>query len=41
MPRDQVLSQETAAGLISMVLALPNTASIAELPVNVFAEPSY
>ena len=41
MPRDQVLSQETAADLISMVLALPNTASIAELPVNVFAEPSY
>jgi NAD(P)-dependent dehydrogenase (short-subunit alcohol dehydrogenase family) len=41
LPRDQLLSPQTAADLISMLLALPNTASIAELPVNIFAEPSY
>jgi NAD(P)-dependent dehydrogenase (short-subunit alcohol dehydrogenase family) len=41
MPREQMLSPETAAGLIAMLLTLPNTASIAELPVNIFAEPSY
>lgn len=41
MPSDQVLSPETAAALISMLIALPNTASIAEMPVNIFAEPNY
>ncbi|MFO0998571.1 MAG: SDR family NAD(P)-dependent oxidoreductase [Alphaproteobacteria bacterium] len=40
-PKGQALSPETAADLVATVLSLPNTASIAELPVNVFAEPNY
>jgi NAD(P)-dependent dehydrogenase (short-subunit alcohol dehydrogenase family) len=36
-----MIDPETAADLIARVLALPNTASVAELPVNVFAEPAW
>jgi NAD(P)-dependent dehydrogenase (short-subunit alcohol dehydrogenase family) len=41
MPAEKLIKPETAAELIAMVLALPNTASIAELPVNIFAEPRW
>jgi hypothetical protein len=38
---EDMIDPETAADLIARVLALPNTASVAELPVNIFAEPQW
>ena len=35
------IDPETLAEMVAMLLALPNTASVAELPVNIFAEASY
>lgn len=35
------INPETLAEMVAMLLALPNTASVSELPVNIFAEASY
>jgi NAD(P)-dependent dehydrogenase (short-subunit alcohol dehydrogenase family) len=40
-PSGNMLRPETIADLVSMVIALPNIASIAEIPVNVASEPGY
>ncbi len=39
--KDEKINPETLAEIVAMLLALPNTASVAELPVNIFAEASY
>ena len=39
--KDEKINPETPAEMVAMLLALPNTASVAELPVNIFAEASY
>ncbi len=36
-----LVDPRTAANMIATVLALPNSASVAELPVNIFAEPTW
>ncbi|MFN0042628.1 MAG: SDR family NAD(P)-dependent oxidoreductase [Alphaproteobacteria bacterium] len=36
-----LIDPRTAASMIATVLALPNSASVAELPVNIFAEPTW
>ncbi len=38
---EEMTGPENVADLVAMVLALPNTASVAELPVNCVLEPSY
>ncbi len=40
-PAENMLRPETIADLVSMVIALPNIASVAEFPVNVASEPGY
>ena len=40
-PDELKLRPESVADMVSMLLALPNTASVAELPINVFNEPGY
>lgn len=39
--KDDKIDPATLAEMVAMLLALPNTASVAELPVNIFAEASY
>lgn len=39
--QNQKIQPETLAEMVALLLALPNTASVAELPVNIFAEASY
>jgi len=39
--KEDKIDPETLAEMVAMLLALPNTASVAELPVNIFAEASY
>lgn len=39
--KEAKIDPETLAEMVAMLLALPNTASVAELPVNIFAEASY
>lgn len=39
--KEAKIDPETLAEMTAMLLALPNTASVAELPVNIFAEASY
>ncbi|MGH6952956.1 MAG: SDR family NAD(P)-dependent oxidoreductase [Alphaproteobacteria bacterium] len=41
MPREQLVAPETVAAMVSVLLALPNNASVAELPINIFSEPGY
>ncbi len=41
IPHDQMTQPESVAQLVAMVLALPNTASVTELPVNCVLESSY
>ena len=38
---EKMLRPETIADLVSMLIALPNSASVAEIPVNVSPEPGY
>ena len=40
-PDELKLRPESVADLVSMLLALPDTASVADLPINVFNEPGY
>lgn len=40
-PEELKIRPESVADMVSMLLALPNTASVAELPINVFNEPGY
>jgi len=41
VPQDQMTRPESIAHLTAMILALPNTASVAELPVNCVLESTY
>ena len=41
IPYEQMTQPESVARLVAMVLTLPNTASVAELPVNSVLESSY
>jgi NAD(P)-dependent dehydrogenase (short-subunit alcohol dehydrogenase family) len=41
VPQDQMTQPESIAHLTAMILALPNTASVAELPVNCVLESTY
>jgi NAD(P)-dependent dehydrogenase (short-subunit alcohol dehydrogenase family) len=40
-PEELKIRPDSVADMVSMLLALPNTASVAELPINVFNEPGY
>ncbi|MDA0703210.1 MAG: SDR family NAD(P)-dependent oxidoreductase [Proteobacteria bacterium] len=40
-PEELKIRPDSMADMVSMLLALPNTASVAELPINVFNEPGY
>lgn len=39
--KEAKIDPETLAEMVAMLLALPNTASVSELPVNIFPEASY
>ena len=40
-PQEQMITTDDVAHLVSMVLALPNSASVAEVPINCTLESQY
>jgi NADP-dependent 3-hydroxy acid dehydrogenase YdfG len=41
VPKEQMITPEAVATLVATVLALPNSASVAELPINCVLEHSF
>jgi hypothetical protein len=41
VPREQMIRPEVVAKLVATVLALPNSASVTELPINCVLEHSF